>query len=170
MPQFLAHLILRIQMCYCCRKLENCHFHWKSDSLCWKSASLAPWTLWQICPDWLSQYCDVSNPVREHSLSRTRPLLYRSDSIDQPLSHSGRGRSSERGQLIIGYRFLCTDLSIDWILVIDLAKLIDRSDVPQILDFLFLVWSCFQILGGHMSVLGPLVPLFWISDDVSSGF
>ena len=27
-----------------------------------------------------------------------------------------------------------------------------------------------KVFGGHMSFLGPLVPLFWISGDVSSGF
>ena len=28
----------------------------------------------------------------------------------------------------------------------------------------------FKVFGGHMSFFGPLVPLFWISGDVSSGF
>ena len=28
----------------------------------------------------------------------------------------------------------------------------------------------FPFFGGHMTFLGPLVPLFWISGDVSSGF
>ena len=29
---------------------------------------------------------------------------------------------------------------------------------------------CFFIFDGHMSILGPLIPLFWTSDGISSRF
>ena len=34
----------------------------------------------------------------------------------------------------------------------------------------YFVCLFFEIFGGHISFLGPLAPLFWISCDVSSGF
>ena len=36
--------------------------------------------------------------------------------------------------------------------------------------FLKLPAIFFKIFIGHMSILGPLIPLFWTSGDVSSGF
>ena len=45
-----------------------------------------------------------------------------------------------------------------------------------VVNFLIMIVLCMQtflfckVFGRHMSFLGPLVPLFWISGDISSGF
>ena len=36
--------------------------------------------------------------------------------------------------------------------------------------FVFLFVCLFFKFGGHMSIMGSLIPLFWTSGDVSSGF
>ena len=65
------------QMCYCCQKLEICHFHWNS-------ASLAFWTLWQICLIQSGTIALSDRSVLSNQITRTgseRPICVRESDL-----------------------------------------------------------------------------------------
>ena len=51
------------------------------------------------------------------------------------------------------------------------VDLLDKEQITKVFKEVYIYILFFKVFGGHLCpILGPLVPLFWISGDVSSGF